>query len=366
MAVPPSPGGAGNGALPPELAALLATRPIWTTSVAVETDAGYKDNLLLSAANAERSAFARGSVEVFLLRLGGRAEYSLFAETNGVRYFSGQTVRHEAGAWLQSDLGYRLNDRLKLSLPLTGYYSDQLFDVSDTEIERLVAEIEVRGAIAGPTLRWNLRPEWWIEAQAAGEQKSYADGSNDGDVGEGTLRLGWTRGGWEARLIGTERWRAFDRRAQYSAAGRELVGTSLRIAERAGEFRLDVPWGRTGAWRTRTRARVLSYRDNGSGYFDFRKRTVGQELEWKTAAWLLRLSGSAARIDYLIQTVGLGINPPARLKDEFDVSLRLERSLSKSWTAVAGFAWERGRSNDPVASYRMNEGLLGLRWSWEK
>jgi hypothetical protein len=28
--------------------------------------------------------------------------------------------------------------------------------------------------------------------------------------------------------------------------------------------------------------------------------------------------------------------------------------------------WERNRSNEVIASYYLNEGLLGIRWSWEK
>jgi hypothetical protein len=40
--------------------------------------------------------------------------------------------------------------------------------------------------------------------------------------------------------------------------------------------------------------------------------------------------------------------------------------LSPQWGVFAAYKWERWRSNDRIASYVMNEGLLGLRWSWEK
>jgi hypothetical protein len=46
--------------------------------------------------------------------------------------------------------------------------------------------------------------------------------------------------------------------------------------------------------------------------------------------------------------------------------VRLERKLSARWTLVANYSWERSRSNDAIASYTVNEGLLGARWSWDK
>ena len=71
-------------------------------------------------------------------------------------------------------------------------------------------------------------------------------------------------------------------------------------------------------------------------------------------------------MEFDVQTVGLGIAPPARIKDEYNLEGRVERKLTDRWTIFAALTWERSRSNDRVASYRVNEGLLGVRWSWEK
>ena len=149
-------------------------------------------------------------------------------------------------------------------------------------------------------------------------------------------------------------------------AGRELVGTELKISEREGEARFDITWDAAAQWETSTRVSVLHYRDNGSGYFNYREERIAQEFEWDAEPWLVRGGGSASRIDFGVQTVGLGISPPARLRDEYTAELQINRTLSARWTIFCGYKWERSRSNDPVASYRVNEGLLGLRWSWEK
>jgi len=54
------------------------------------------------------------------------------------------------------------------------------------------------------------------------------------------------------------------------------------------------------------------------------------------------------------------------VKEEFSAQLRVERKLGERWTIYTEYNWERNRCNDPIASYNMNEGLLGVRWSWEK
>ncbi len=359
---------ADHATLPPDLAALLAAQRAWSASTAAELSYGYKDNLLLSHLGEESSPFARGSFSVLVLRVPtGSFDASFFAQADGTRYFSGQTIDHDVKIWTQTDLAYRLGDTLKFSLPITGYYSDQVFDVSDTEVERLVAKQKIKGGVVGPTVRWNLGARWWIEAQANGERKRFADGTSDARVGDGVLRLGWKPiERIETRLVASQRWWNFDRRAQYTSAGRALTGTRLKVTEREGQARIEIIWDEAAHWQTYTRVSRVDYRDNGSGYFNYREAKVAQELRWKNQRWLVRLEGLVRRFNFEVRTVGFGIDPPARIKDEYSAELHVERVVDKRWTLLAGYSWERSRSNDTFASYRVNEGLLGLRWSWEK
>lgn len=348
--------------------ALLNALPLWSSTTSFETSVGYKDNLLLSYANEERSAFVRGGVETVLLRIPtGALDYSFYAQADRTQFLSGETLDHEAQAWVISDLGCRFGDAVRVSLPLTGYFMDRVIDNSDTELERIVAKLKETGGMVGPTLRWNVHPAWWIEAQAVGQRRTYQDQAFNSNVGEGTLRLAWLpRPGLEVRVTGTQRWRNYADRAQFSAAGRELAGTQLKISEREAELRFDAKWDEAGHWRTTTRVSGSYYRDNGSGYFSYRELKAAQDFEWRRDPWLVRLSGLARRIDFDVQTVGFGIRPPARLRDDYSAELRIERKLAARWTILANYNWERSRSNDRFASYVMNEGLLGLRWSWEK
>lgn len=363
-----SPGPVSGPGVPPGLAALLAPQSRWSGTVGVETTVGYKDNLLLNAAADEHSALARASVETMWLRPpGGRLEQSFFLQAEATRFHAGRSVDHEARAWMQADVGWRIGETLKVSAPVTGYYYDQVFDMSDTDVERLIAEMKLSGLMAGPVVRWQVLPAWWLEAQGTVDRKRYDDDIYDARTGEGAARLGWKPGDrLELRASGTRRWRDFDSRVQYSAAGRPLHDTRLAVEETDAELRAAVKWGRDLAWQATTRAGRLNYRDNGSGYFNYRERRVEQECEWHDGTWQVRVSGTARRVEFDVRTVGISATPTARLKDEYELAVAVERRLGGPWTLLGRYQWERIRSNDPVSSYRVNEGLLGVRWTWER
>ncbi|HEY1109464.1 MAG TPA: hypothetical protein VGE76_12545 [Opitutaceae bacterium] len=355
-----------------EIAAMLAAFPKWSASTSLDVAYGYRDNLLLSAFDEEGSAFARGVAELMLLRVPtGKLEYSFFIQGERTHFLRGETVENEASAWAQSELGWRFLDSLRVGLPIIGHYTDRVFDVSNSSVEeeRGIAELSVRGAILAPVLKWNFLPSWWVEAQASGERKRYRDGSNDSVVGEGDVRLGWIRGErLEVRLTGTRRWREYEHRLLKSAVGRDRPDTVLRISEQEVQARVDVGWDKANRWRTNTSVSLLHYRDSGVGYYNYREQRVEHELEWTGERWLIGVRGAASRQDFAVRTVDAtdGGERPLRVRDEYSASLSVERTLSPHWTALGSYRWERSRSNDFYAGYRVNEGLLGLRWSWDK
>lgn len=365
LLLPAFPSFAGWASSPP---LSLPALPAWSAFAAVESVFGYKDNLLLSPAGEERSALARGTAEILLMRTPTQAfEYSAFAQAEATRFLQGETVRNESRFWFRQELGWRPGPQWELHLPVTGYFDDKVFDQSDTEVERLTAVLRVLGATAGPTLRWDFHRSAWLEMSAAAQRDVYADGSNDGWTRHGGLRLNVSLSrGWEAGAGVNSRRRTFDSREQYSASGRILPGTSLRSREEEYEIRMARKWGTAESWKCGLRCSFLDYRDNGSGYFDRREAQAEPELDWRPGGWRLLLRAAARRVEFGIQTVGVGLNPAPRIRDEYDAEFRVERRFSGRWSLIAGFRWERARSNERVASYVVNEGLLGARWSWEK
>lgn len=342
--------------------------PEWSWSAALESGVGYRDNLLLSSTAEERSGFLHAAAEFLFLRAPGRGlEASVFLQTEGRRFWSGRTVRHEASAWLQAEPAWRPAPAWKWSLPLSAYYDDRVFDVSDTDVERLIAETRVAGLLGGPQLRWDFADRWHAEAQVAGDRVRYEDGVNDAEVVRGLFRIGWRPlPAWEAKAAVWQRARAYARRVQYSAAGRPLLGTRLRAEETEGEISVAFRWGPAERWRAIGRVGGRRLGDNGAGYFDHRETRWEQQLEWSDDRWKLRAEVGLRALRFGVQTVGLGIDPPSRRRTELSGTLRVERHLAGDWSVIVLASREHVRSNDPLGAYRVNEGLLALRRGWER
>lgn len=359
-----------------EIEAMLSKPPTWSISTSLDAVYGYRDNLLLSTLEPESSAFARGVAELMLLRVPtGRLEYSFFIHGERTRFLEaatvdGTTVDHEASAWAQSDLGYRFSDSLRVGLPVAGYYTDREFDITNIEIDRKTTRLSVRGAMVSPVVKWKFLSSWWVEAQGSSERKRYRNGSLDGTVDEGTARLGWIRSErFEVQLAGIRRWREYENRVLKTTAGKEIPDNVLKVSEQELQGRMDIGWDSANRWRTTTTVSLVHYGDSGVGYYDYDEKRVDHELEWTGERWLVRVGGAASRQNFVIQDVDSSDGSPIRpkrLRDEFQASLHIERTLTPRWTALASYRWERTRSNDFFAGYRVNEGLLGLRWSWDK
>ena len=347
-------------------AALILPPPsTWTASAELTGTIGYKDNLLLSSYAPESSAFAGAAADLMWWHLPqGPVDYVVYLNADGRRYFSGQAVDHEAFAALFGEWRRRLPDQGQFAFDLRGFYSDRVLDISDTAVQRVVAPIKVSGVNTGPVLRWNFSPRWWGEWSALGAQTAYAGAANNHAAAEGGAKLGFKASEhWSAVFAAQRRERAYVRRRQYSVSGRELEGTRLRVVEDESTFRLEYE---RASLQTSLRAAHVRFADNGIGYLGYRRDRLASEVEWKQGDWRWELEASVARKIYAVQTVGFGIVTPYRREDEVATRLRVERRINARWLALVELSTERVRSNDALSAYHSKEGLLGLRWNWEK
>lgn len=350
------------------LADLLGQTSPWSFTAAASASVGYNDNLLLSFSNAERSAFTRGGLELLLWRVPrGRVDYFAFLNAEGTRYSSGESVHAESEAFAGIEWRYRRDDRWSVQVDAEGYYLDQVFDISDTNITRVVADLKVSGLKAGPTVHWNLRSWLWLEGAVKATRERYEDGLNDASIRESIARLGVKPGSRvELAIDASEVRRDFDSRTRYTIGGRPTTG-ELVVHERQLDGKATIEWGSGRHWKTVTRGGGLEYLDNGSGYLNYRQRHLGLDIDWSVGAWSMNLAGETRLKTYEVQTAGTGLAPlPALLKEEYVATARVERRFSRNWTWFGEYRWERTRSNDRINEYRLNEGLLGVRWNWEK
>lgn len=365
-ASPPAPSET-TAQIPPEILAALAEEIGWTASVNLHTSAGYNDNLLLSYTNPEGSAFERSGVESLIWRVPrNRIDYLAFFNAEDTRYFHGVSVHHESEAYAGLEWRYRWPEVLNFTFDAQGYYLDQVFDISDTEITRVVAELRLTGLKVGPTVRWSIWRGLWLEGVAKRDRQKFRDGANDAWVSEYSGRLGWEPSDrLELSVAATERRWDYGRHPRYRSNGTPIDGL-LVVHEREWEGRVVATLGAGRHWKTTTRAGGLDYLDNGSGFLNYVEHHAAQELEWGVGQWSLHVEGEVWRKKYGLQTVGIGSAASALVKTGYSANARLERKLSDRWTVYAEYNWDDTASNDLVASYHMKEGLLGARWSWEK
>jgi hypothetical protein len=349
---------------------ILAVRSMnWASWGSFQSGFGYRDNVLMSHAGEDRSGLIRSGFDAWVCHDPlGRADLLSGITATGTRYLSADLAKKAIETIVLAEWRYRLDDSLKLTFASNGYYFDQIFDAASEDDPRPVgSEVETLGGSLGSKLRWTVRSVWWFEVQASGKREIFPDGFYNRGLLDSGGRVGWhPNKRVEVSIAGIARRRGYDRRPQNSISGRPLSGTRLTVAERESEARVDATLDQAGRWKVVVRAGVLRYSDNGAGYLNYRHRRVAQELEWQSDNWTVAIEGSARRVEYEKQTVGLGIAPPRRVRDEFSGRLRIERKLGERWAAYTECNWERNRSNDELASYTVNEGLLGIRWNWEK
>lgn len=350
------------------LSEALPALPSWSQSISLKAGIGHKDNLLLSNAEEDASGFARAGVEAFLWQLPNNGYDTIaFLNAEETRYFSGDKVDREAQAYGQIEGRFRNDERLKLSIVGRGYHLDQVFDVSDTEVNRQSARLVVSGLAAGPALRWAPLSSAWLDVKCFGKREWYRDGSNDNKTGEIAIQPVWqvTRH-WELGMLASRVWRAYESRTQYNPFGRPIANTQLAILESLGEGISTIACElKGGKLSSITRAGAMRYQDNGSGYFDYRQQHAAQSVSWQNERWEIELEARFRHLVFALQTAGLGLDPPARRKDETIVELRAQRKLSERWSVYGSASHERTRCNEAIASYRVTSYMIGVRWTWE-
>lgn len=349
-------------ALEAEIAALSALS--WVPTASAATSFGWRDNVLLSAFAPIGRAFGRGELEALLFRP-RRNHWEFITILNGdvLRYVSAPPETAGEQQWaMHTEFRWIPVDPIRLALKAVGYWQDTVSDLSETEVMRLVTPTRVRGGLVACAPRFTLPAGWHVEPAVQVRRNDYRDYGGDHDDAKGGVRLGWRS---SAALVLSAAWfelrRTYDQRTNYTAGGRPLPGTHLRFRQREGELKVHVSWGRDGAWSLDATVARLENGDRASGYFDYTQKRASLELEWQRAPWRTIAWIEGGRTVYRTQTVGAGIAPPARLAEDFETVLRVERTLAPPWSVFAEYRWERSRSNQADLGYRVNTALAGVQ-----
>jgi hypothetical protein len=237
-------------------------------------------------------------------------------------------------------------------------------DLSTTETNRTAVPVLGHNFGARPGLRVDLPHALWLSVELP-VTRQYLDAPLD-DLWEISTRftLGWSYGHQsEINLIYEATNRSYDNDPALQADGTPLPDT-----QRA--FRLDDVrlvwrhyWDKNRRWRTTTK---LGYRvndDNGGGYFDYQRYTIGEQIRYRWAGWEIAAEVKYARYLYSVQTIG-DPNSPKRDRSEVLFDLRCERQLFKKLRLFAQFEHEEIFSNLALEEYTVNTVSGGVSWEF--
>jgi hypothetical protein len=348
-----------------ELAALQSGG--WEPTGALRASLGWRDNILLSPFQPAARAFARTELD-FMLWRPAHGAWEFLGMFNGdvLRYFNPPPETGGDQQWfLHGETRWQPIDAARLSLKADGFLQDTVIDLSETEATRVALPTRTRGGFLTAAARVKLPRNFTLEPSAQVRRTDYRDFPGDFNETKSGARLEWQRS--EALALSAawfEHTRRYATRNQFTAGGRALSNTRLRLTQREGEVRAVMHGSAGGKWRGAVTLGELHTRDGASGYFDYDERRARVELSWERGPWQISFDGEAKRMEYRVQTVGIGINPPARVMEDFDAVARIERTFAPLWSWFGEEHWERSRGNEREFTYRANTVLAGVQRSF--
>ncbi len=337
-----------------ELDALLSTNraplAVWDVTGRLEAGFGYRDNLLMTTVAPESSPFISSAGDFSAIRISETgSEWVNFLLAEDLRYLDAKSVDGETLISATSRFSKPINPRNTLGAELFYLYQNQVLDVSETELDLRRVLVEGHGVSLRPDWKHDFSEDWFLRLEASAQRQFY-QGELD-DLWEVGAKAGIARKlgrASEASLsFRTEHW-IYDTREQTDQSGVPVAGTHLYYwrPEVLGEWRQR--WGQEGRWRTHTKLAWLWNADNGSGYFDYDRLTLGQRIRWVHPKWEVSAGVRCGWYFYSVQQT----ESDYRERFYLIVEGRVERRLAKHWLVFADAQREWNRSNEPLDEYR--------------
>ena len=327
----------------------------WERAFTVKAGIGYKDNLTLAPDPRESSPFAASALEAFAIRNWENGHQLLALATfEDARYWSGKTVDHEDFGIAQAEWRRFWPNDWQAALGLEGIYLDEVVDLSVTETNREPLPIHGWTLTARPGTRRELSAQTWLTLELPVTRQLY-DGSIDDfwELGPKVV-VGHTLGERiEASLTYAFTHRGYDMEPGRDATGAAVTNTVRSVAQHDVVGGWKHFWDAARRWRSATRLGYRHSSDNLSGYFDYERYSVSQEIRFQTDAWDITAEARLSHYRYPVQTVS-DTDLRKRERRDLTLALRGERQLAKHIRIYAQYDYEQTESNAALDEYTVN------------
>lgn len=323
---------------------------IWDNTARVTTGFGYRNNVMRTSLAPENSGFFNAAADASFLRFADSGAYlSCFALADYTRYFDAPAVGAEGLFSSTVQFVTPWGDQDELGGQLTYLYQHQVLDVSETEATLTRMLVDGHTGSLRPHWKHRFTKQWAVQLEALGLRQLY--GGDLSDYWEAALRLSASFAyGYRSELsFGYQpKYLGYDDREQFDSGGLALPDTSLNYWQHEISAQWRHHWDAARHWRSTTKCSYLLSRDNGTGYFDYHRALINEQLRWTHPRWDIKAGARFGWYYYPEQLVG-----DDNLERTYvTVDFRVERRLGKRWLLYATAEREWSFSNDPLEEYR--------------
>lgn len=339
---------------------------LWDKSFNLRGALGYKDNVLLSTAHEQRSAFWLSAADLMLLRASldpAGANFTFFVSGEDRRYLSSLEVEKEQQLLSQAKWEKRFLGEWKGGALAQYVYADQVFDASATEELLQTLPVKSHNLQFAPLLSRELPREYELHFRFNLERQFFNEPLDDYWETGPQLSLQKRYGHKsEWSLAYTFDHRAYDTRQQFDLGAQSIPHTSLRFQQHEFEASLTHVWDQARHWRSRLRLLFELNDDNGPGYYDYHRYRWSKRFGYYGNGWEVTAEGKILHYDYSKQPVAQA--GEVRQVWEYVLALRAEKLLWKNLRAFAESEHERVKSNYELEEYTVNTVLGGVDWEF--
>jgi hypothetical protein len=336
----------------------------WESFYNVRAGLGWKDNLLLSKSNKLTSPFTSLEAEAFLWRYPNDAwNGHMYFTADHKKYLDGNVVDKEQVIIGQGSAERTLNTNWSTAIEYQYFYQDQVFD--DTLTDTFLGTIQAQGhnLALTPSIKRKLGDNHWINFESEFERQYFKAPLDNYRETSPKLTLGrkFTKRS-QMSLSYEFDFRRYETRQEIADDGTRLDGSSLSLYRHRLELGLKYYFGANERWRTYSRLRYRINDGSGSGYFDYKRFLVIQQLQYDQKSWLTSAEIRLGDYDYDTQTID-STSATRRSKQLLSTEWRIEKSLTKRLKFIASYEYERSKSNLNFDDYQVN--VFSLTFDWE-
>jgi hypothetical protein len=337
--------------------------PKWVNDFSLRTGAGYRDNVGLSAKSPQDSPFVATGLEMILLRLPENGtEFSFFANVEDLRFVSSSLVNKEQTAVAQALVKTDCGSGWLASLSTEYLYQNQVVDVSLTEPGLTTIPVEGHGLTVREGLRRDFEGIFSVSLELPAKRQLFREPLDDYWEYGPRVTVGKSYGHKSELGASYEiSERDYDHDQLRTPLGSPVSGSRRKAIQQEARLTWRHLWDAAGRWRTTTRVTARQSEDNGSGYFDYTRLQVSEQILFHTGNWDISAEARAARYDYSVQTVST-VDLTKRQAEEFSVNFRCERRITGFLKVFSEFEHERVSSNLDYERYTVNTVKGGFTW----